>query len=73
MKDDPREIAKGLTKVQRDAVCGKYSWKSPEDEWWGEAAMYRLGIWRIGYIKRGESILTDFGQQVRAILEESND
>jgi hypothetical protein len=71
--DDARKIANGLTKARQDAVCGRYSWASPWDQDDGEQDLYDLGLWKPGRLKRGESILTPLGQQVRAVLMEMND
>lgn len=69
----PEQIAKGLTKAQADALCGRYSWTSIVDEQDGEAELYRLGLWKRGHLKRGEGIHTTLGIAVRAILEKTND
>lgn len=56
-------IVKGLTKAERDAVCGRYSFADPWEEDEGERKLYELGLWR--WPKRGESIVTPLGIAVR--------
>lgn len=61
---EAEKIAEGLSEAQRDAVCGKYSWQSPVDEWAGEGELYRLGLWN-PRPKYGEQVITPLGLEVR--------
>ena len=63
----PQQIAKGLTRAQKDALLGKYSWSSPMEQEDGERELYRLGIWGP---HGGRSPL---GLAVRRILQETKD
>ena len=68
---DVDTIVNGLTQAQRDAMCGRFSWKSQMEEHEGEAELYRLGLWN-PEPKRNESILTPLGSKVRHIIKKAN-
>lgn len=57
-----------LTDKQKAALLGEYRWDSPHEQDEGEAALYRLWLWK-QRPRRGESILTEMGQAVRTILK----
>jgi len=67
-QDEIAAIAKGLTATQRDALCGIFSSKTPWEQEWTETVLYSSHLWKQGLPKRGESILTPLGMQVRAYL-----
>ena len=61
---DPREIAKGLTKAQRDGVTNRLHGVRP-NTW---AVLERIGL-----IEDWRNDLSPLGQQVRTILENEHD
>ena len=64
---DVAEIARGLTKAQREAVMGRFGWNSPWAQESGEADLERLGIWNPRKL-RWTQVLTPLGLAVRAHL-----
>lgn len=67
----PSEIISQLTPSEQDAVLRKFSFKSYVEQEMGEETLYRLGVWKRGYLKRGESILTPLGEDVARLLKKS--
>ena len=68
MLTDPHTIAKGLTKAQREAVQGRFTWASIAEQEDGEA-LYRLGLWN-PKPKYGQKAITPLGLAVRQALKE---
>jgi hypothetical protein len=74
--DDPRELAKGLTKAQRDFILNGPV--DPDADWWNVRANYvkHFRSFR-ALLRRGLAgifgEITPRGQQVRAILENEHD
>jgi len=66
---NPRDIAAGLSQAEGAALCGRFEFQSLVEQEIGEANLYRLGVWKSGYLKHREKILTPLGLQVRAALE----
>jgi len=66
------DIANSLTGKESAAVRGIYRWSSPWEQEEGEGVLYALGIWN-PQAKRGESILTPLGLDVRRHLLEGAD
>jgi len=62
-----QNIAESLTYSQREAVCGRFAWKSPDDQEEGEAVLCELGLWNIT-VRHGGRRVTDLGLQVRDFL-----
>jgi len=67
---DIARIAEGLTKAERDAVLGVYSFSGPTEEDASEAKLYRLGLWKSYRIHSGETHWTPLGADVAAYLKE---
>lgn len=65
----PADIARALSEAQRDALCGKFSFASIVDQEIGEAGLYEMGLWKRGRIRRGESIRTHLGDNVRQLIQ----
>lgn len=69
--DEIERIARSLTKAQRDALCGLFSYSSYIEQDEGEVGLHRLGLWRF-YPKHGESCITEKGHRVREYLENND-
>lgn len=63
----PEEIAKGLTKAQRDqvSIMGALLWESPDWNASTSAALERKGLVKFSFYRLG---LTDLGRAVAALL-----
>lgn len=61
-----------LSMSERDAVLRRFTFRDVVEQELGEAKLYDLGIWKSGYIKHGESILTPFGTEVASALRKSH-
>lgn len=64
-------IASRLSAAERDALVGRYSWSSPQDEDDGEIALVEAGLWNELYGCRG-SRLTRLGLRVAQHLKQEN-
>lgn len=66
-------IAKGLTKAQREAVCGRWGWQSPWAAEDGESELERLGLWNPRPVRLRLAVLTPLGLAVRAHIIGASD
>ena len=68
MSMDVAEIAGRLSAAEKDALCGRYSFASPQDEEDGEIALIEAGLWNELFGLRGAERVTLLGLAVRAHL-----
>lgn len=64
----PADIARALSEAERDALCGKFSFRSIVEQERGEDRLRELGLWKCGPFKRGDSTRTPLGDRVRQIV-----
>ena len=69
--DDIKSIAEGLSEAQRDALRGKFSFRSIVEQEQGEAGLRLLGLWNYPPLDR-KAVHTSLGLSVRAYLEKHN-